>query len=381
MSDFDRRAGMLFPQTERLAGLLLSWYSENARDLPWRKNRDSYRIWVSEIMLQQTRVEAVKPYYERFLSALPALQDLASCPEDRLLKLWEGLGYYSRVRNMQKTADILTKRGMQTLPEEYEELLKLPGIGAYTAGAIASIAYSRPVAAVDGNVIRVFIRLLSWDTDSKDPKTAKQIRDLANRMIRLTDPGRFNQALMELGATVCLPNGVPDCGKCPLSDLCMAKQEGRQNDLPRKAAKISRKIEEKTILLIQDSHSFWIRKRPAGGLLAGMYELPSMTGMAAESDVLDQVKAWGLSPVRIRKLKDAKHIFSHIEWRMTGFSILVEELPEGKSPEGYFGADAGQTMERYPVPAAFDAYVKEFRVLLGAKRFEYERNADEGENP
>ena len=206
---------------------LLAWYDEAKRILPWRGTKDPYNIWVSEIMLQQTRVEAVKPYYDRFLQALPTVRDLAGAEESYLLKLWEGLGYYNRVRNMQKAAQILVERYGGEMPADAKEILALPGIGSYTMGAIASIAFQIPLPAVDGNVLRILTRLYGDDSDILDPRFKKKTEEALVRIMPKDRPGDVNQAMMELGATVCLPNGMPKCESCPWQDRCVARKEER----------------------------------------------------------------------------------------------------------------------------------------------------------
>ena len=236
----------------RVPAPLLAWYDKEARDLPWRQNTDPYRVWVSEIMLQQTRVEAVIPYYERFLAAFPDLKALADAPEEQLLKLWEGLGYYSRARNLQKAArEALSRFG--GLPGQVQELSSLPGIGAYTAGAIASIAFSRPVPAVDGNVLRVVARLTDSHDDVLSPAVKREAEKAVAAVIPHDRPGDFNQAVMDLGATVCLPNGAPRCEVCPLAELCLGLARSTAPELPVKTKKKERqklRTTSKTIVFV-----------------------------------------------------------------------------------------------------------------------------------
>ena len=260
-----------------LPEILIPWYFKHARDLPWRKDREPYHVWLSEIMLQQTRVEAVKGYYTRFLKEFPTIADLAEADEDRLLKLWEGLGYYNRVRNMQKAAIQVMEEHGGKLPADYEKLLKLKGIGSYTAGAIASIAYQIPVPAVDGNVFRILTRVAADDTDIMKPSFRTLLeKELREVMQGMEMPGAFNQALMELGATVCVPNGAPLCEQCPWNSLCLARKEGRIAELPVRTKAKARRIEKRTVLVIRDNDKVAIRKRPEKGLLAGLYELPNV---------------------------------------------------------------------------------------------------------
>lgn len=340
---------------------LLLWYDKNRRVLPWRENPTPYRVWVSEIMLQQTRVEAVKPYFERFMSALPDIEALADAPEEELLKLWEGLGYYNRVRNLNQAARQIQTQYGGKMPDTYEELLKLKGIGSYTAGAIASIAFGRAVPAVDGNVLRVVSRIRQDDRLITDSKVKAAVeRDLAE-VIPEDRPGDFNQAMMELGACVCIPNGEPLCGKCPLAELCMAHQAGRETAYPRRAQKNPRQIEERTVLIIRDENKAAIRRRNEKGLLAGMYELPSLPGFRTAEEVKDYLASGGIKVLRIQPLEDAKHIFTHREWHMRGFMVRVDELEHGLPGEeirDWLYIEPEEARERYPIPSAFGAYVK-----------------------
>ena len=394
---------------------ICAWYKENKRSLPWRVNKDPYRIWVSEIMLQQTRVEAVKPYYARFLQELPDVEALAECPEEKLLKLWEGLGYYSRVRNMQKAARQLTGRNDTVshgtadrhrtivFPQDPKELQKLPGIGSYTAGAVASIAYGIPVPAVDGNVLRILARITADDADVLKISVKREAEQLLTEALRGNpgetsgpDPGDFNQGMMDLGAGVCLPNSQPLCEKCPLSDICEAHRTGRETAYPvRKKAK-ERRVEQRTILVIRDGDRVALTRRQDKGLLAGMYEFPNLAGKLSRKAVLQAVEEQDLEPLYIRKLEPAKHLFSHVEWQMTGYEIRVTGFHDGRGegsarkdrtsqnssdakgngaiyksgdrPENetaWFLAEIGQVEKTYPVPSAFKAYAQYLQMKLG----------------
>lgn len=336
---------------------LLEWYYANKRDLPWRDKKNAYYTWVSEIMLQQTRVEAVKPYFTRFITELPDIKALAECPEEKLLKLWEGLGYYNRVRNMQKAAITVCEEYDGRLPESYEALLKLKGIGNYTAGAIASIAYEIPVPAVDGNVLRVISRITESYEDIMKQSVRKKMEQNLQEIMPSDCPGDFNQALMELGAVVCVPNGPAKCEACPVCTLCKACRHGTMNDLPVKAPKKERVIEERTVLIIQDGMRTAIKKRPAKGLLAGLFELPNEKGHLSQEEAIDVVKNMQLEPLRIEKMESAKHIFSHIEWRMICYRIRVSSLENPKDKSLIF-VDRKQSEEQYAIPSAFGTYVK-----------------------
>ena len=255
---------------ENISPALLHWFHANHRILPFRSDPTPYHVWLSEIMLQQTRVSAALPYYERFLAALPDIPALAACEEEKLHKLWEGLGYYSRVRNLQKAAKLVCAQYGGELPADYDALRALPGIGDYTAGAIASISFGLPVPAVDGNVLRVFSRLYNDDRLITDPKVKRAFTARVMEHQPPAAPGDYNQALMELGALVCVPNGAPLCAQCPLSHLCAAHAAGTALTLPRKAAPKARRIEPVTLALVRSPEGVLLQQRPEKGLLAGL---------------------------------------------------------------------------------------------------------------
>lgn len=355
--------------------LLLNWYDRNRRILPWREEPTAYRVWVSEIMLQQTRVEAVKPYFERFMKALPDVAALAEAEEETLLKLWEGLGYYNRVRNLNKAAVQVVEQYGGELPADYEALLKLSGIGSYTAGAISSIAYGLKYPAVDGNVLRVLSRIRMDERLISDAKVKTAVEmDLVEAM-PADRPGDFNQAIMELGATVCVPNGAPHCQECPVATICMAHETKTELEYPKKASVKKRTIEEKTILVIRDADNTVVRKRPGKGLLAGMYEFPSLSGYCTAEEVVEYLTKSGLKTIRIQPLEDAKHIFSHREWHMKGYMVRVDELEPSRTTEetaDWIYIQPEETKERYPIPAAFAAYTKMLSIRLGKENFEEE---------
>ena len=355
---------------EEVPKLLLKWYDKNRRILPWRENPAPYRVWVSEIMLQQTRVEAVKPYFERFMRELPDIAALARAEEDRLLKLWEGLGYYNRVRNLQRAAVQIQMEYGGKMPDTYEELLRLTGIGSYTAGALASIAFQRPVPAVDGNVLRVLSRLGMDERFMSDGKVKAAVEEDLKAVIPLDRPGDFNQALMEIGACVCIPNGAPLCGECPLGKVCMAHEAGREQEYPMKQAKKPRKLEYKTILLVKDSNKTAIRKRPDKGLLAGMYEFPSMEGFRTAEEVAAYLAENGLKTVQILPLERSKHVFTHKEWHMKGYLVRVDQ-PESEGRTDLTGdwlyIEPKDTRRNYPIPSAFGAYLKYLDIRPGGE--------------
>ncbi len=356
------------PRLKETVEPLVEWYRNNRRDLPWRKRMNAYRVWISEIMLQQTRVEAVKPYYERFLQELPDVKALAEVPEDRLLKLWEGLGYYSRARNLKEAAIQIMERYRGKFPETYEEILSLKGIGSYTAGAITSFVYHIPKAAVDGNVLRVVTRVLAYSGDIMKASVKKEIERLVEDVIPADCPGDFNQGLIELGAVICLPNGEPRCGECPVQQFCLARSRGEQMNYPVKKKAKERRKEDRTVFIFRDENKVAIRKRGAKGLLAGLYEFPNVEGHLTQEEAIRYGNSLGLVPVRVKRLADAKHIFSHVEWNMIGYEILVDELeremrqPAGSErAEGIIFAGREEIEKKYPVPSAFAVYTESAR--------------------
>ena len=338
-------------QLSELPGLLLPWYAQNKRDLPWRENRDPYRVWLSEIMLQQTRVEAVRGYYARFLTALPTVQALADCDEQQLLKLWEGLGYYNRARNLQKAAKIIAQTGF---PDSYEGWLALPGVGEYTAGAVASICFDRPVAAVDGNVLRVLSRYQADPSPITEPAVKKQVKAALEAVYPAEQPGAFTQALMELGATVCVPNGAPKCEKCPLSGQCKAFLQEKTADFPVKAAKKERKIQQRAVFLLRCGDKLALEKRPARGLLAGLWQLPNVEGILTAEQAAAQAAQWGCEPHDVLSIRQKKHIFTHITWEMEGFELVC-----GQENDRFVWATPAQLEEEYPLPTAFRQFLEE----------------------
>ena len=353
----------------QMAEPLVKWYRESKRDLPWRDITDPYHIWISEIMLQQTRVEAVKPFYARFLNELPDVSDLARASEDKLLKLWEGLGYYNRVRNMQKAAIQIMEDHNGKFPNTYEEILKLTGIGNYTAGAISSFAFGIPKPAVDGNVLRVISRVTGSYDDIMQAATRTKVEAELEQVIPRDKACDFNQGLIELGAMVCVPNGAPKCEVCPLAHLCTAHQKGIEMELPVKKKAKERRVEKKTVLIFQDGEYVAICKRPKKGLLAGLYEIPNVEGHLSEEEVIVYSKQIGLAPIHIRKLEDAKHIFSHVEWHMIGFRIQVDELEKTNKKELLF-IHPEEIENEFPIPAAFEKYAEYVNVRLGQEKYE-----------
>lgn len=326
----------------------LDWYELNARILPWRSEPKPYYVWVSEIMLQQTRVEAVKGYFERFVEALPDVKALAEAEDEVLLKLWEGLGYYSRVRNMKKAAIRIMEDYAGEIPADYEALCALPGIGAYTAGAIASIAYGLAEPAVDGNVLRVMKRIAGSFDDISKEVVKKELREDLKKVMPVGRCGAFTQSMMELGALVCIPNGKPLCEQCPVMHLCRAFHEDTIDRIPVKPAAKQRRIEERTVYVMECDGKFALHKREDRGLLAGLWELPNAEGKQTAERLSE------LFPVLvIEELGKAKHIFSHVEWHMTGYYMKLSEMLNG-----YVWKNAEEIRKEFAIPAAFSAYTK-----------------------
>lgn len=338
---------------------LLSWYDLHARSLPWRQNPTPYRVWISEIMLQQTRIEAVIPHYYDFLERMPTLCALAEIDEAELLKCWEGLGYYSRARNLQKAAKAVVASGNTELPTQYAQLLKLPGIGEYTAGAIASICFNECVPAVDGNVLRVLARLTEDDTDVLSPVGKKKFTALAKRLIPQDAAGKFNQAIMELGETVCIPNTTPKCEKCPFSEVCAAKQNGTASELPVRKKPSKRKIEQRTVFVLKTEGQptrVLLHKRPNSGLLANLFEFPNCEGVLKPQDAEQYLKSINVKALALHELDSAKHVFTHLEWHMTGYYATVDS--SYSPPPQYVLATKEELEKQYAVPSAFRAFTK-----------------------
>jgi len=331
-----------------LPALVTEWYRQNRRDLPWRKSREPYPVWLSEIMLQQTRVETVKPYYERFLAELPTIGALAAASEEQLYKLWEGLGYYSRARSLQKAAGVIMREYGGVFPREHEKIIKLPGIGPYTAGAVASICFDAPVPAVDGNVLRVVARLEEITEDVSSPAVKREIGAALARIYPGSDCGDFTQGLMELGATVCLPGTGPVCEKCPVKGICRAFKNGTADKIPSKRPQKTRKREEITVLVLVCGGRRAIRKRGEKGLLAGLWEYPNLAGRLTPQKAMSLAADWGAKPEKIAKSAEKTHVFTHLEWRMRFYLI-----PCGEQPAPFLWADGRELREIYAIPAAF----------------------------
>lgn len=339
-------------ELEEIVKPLLEWYQENRRMLPWREDKNPYHVWLSEIMLQQTRIEAVKEYYARFLAELPTIQELAEVEEEKLLKLWEGMGYYNRARNLKKAGQKIMQEYDGKMPKRYEDILTLPGIGEYTAGAISSICFNEKVLAIDGNVLRVISRIVASKKDILLLATKKEIAKKLEKIIP-EEAGNFNEALMELGETICIPNGKPQCEKCPLQTFCLAKKKGLIEEIPVREKKAKRKVEEKVVFILRHGERVAVQKREEKGLLAGMYQFPNEKGDKTKKQIEEILKKWNLKAKRIREVGKAVHIFSHIEWHMTGYEIQVEaenEIFEWITKE--------QLENNFAIPTAFAKWKK-----------------------
>lgn len=336
----------------RLPEALLPWYAVSARDLPWRADREPYHVWLSEIMLQQTRVEAVRGYYARFLAALPDIPSLAAASEEQLLKLWEGLGYYSRARQLGRAARVIMDKHNGVFPRDYADIRALPGIGDYTAGAVASICFGQPVPAVDGNVLRVVSRICGDDACVDLPATKAAYREALAAVYPRGKCGEFTQALMELGATVCIPRGEPRCETCPCVDFCAAHRNGNAADYPVRAAKRARRIEERTVFLLRSEGRLALLRRPPTGLLAGLWELPNQLGYLSPDEAMAQADEWGCAPLAVGDPIEKVHIFTHVEWRMRAYSIdCAAAMPP------FTWADEAELAGIYALPSAFRLFV------------------------
>ena len=340
-------------ELKALAPALLPWYRENKRDLPWRADREPYHVWLSEIMLQQTRVEAVKGYYIRFLETLPTIETLAHCEEERLHKLWEGLGYYSRVRNLQKAAQVILEQHGGSFPADYAAVRALPGIGDYTAGAICSICFDQPTPAVDGNVLRVISRITDDDTPIDLPARKRQVQsELAK--VYPKEAGDFTQALMELGATICGPNRKPDCGQCPCAHFCLGFRRRTAERLPVKSPKKGRREEERTVFILRCGEHYALEKRPDKGLLAGLWQFPNITGRLDGPGAVAKAEEMGVKPLDILRILEKTHIFTHIQWNMTGIYLEAAEMPDR-----FQWLTEEEINERSALPTAFRQFWEE----------------------
>lgn len=338
---------------------LLKYYDRHRRVLPFREDPTPYKVWVSEIMCQQTRIDTVLPYFDRFITKNPSVQALASCPEEELLKLWEGLGYYSRVRNMQKAAIQIVEEYDGQIPGDVQELIKLPGIGSYTAAAISSIAFGQKEPAMDGNLYRVMSRYLAYEKDLKHIGHRRELEKQVKKRMPSDRPGDFNQALMDIGATICIPNGYPDCDRCPLQTNCQAYRKNRVLDFPQWTKKKERRREEYTVLIVCCNGQIAMQQRPKKGLLGGLWQFPMLEGHLGEKEIQSHLTAWGFDVLSVRPSVSAKHIFSHIEWQMTSYHIDVLPMRVKEKSDLLWFDD--KSFEALTVPTAFQSFRNEWR--------------------
>lgn len=357
----------------KLPNTLLPWYRQNARKLPWRQDTEPYHIWISEIMLQQTRVEAVRMYYHRFLEQLPDIQALAETSESQLFKLWEGLGYYNRARNLQKAARVIQSQYNGHFPNQYEDIRALPGIGPYTAGAIASICFNQPCAAVDGNVLRIITRMTENNASIDRIQTKNEIAAQLEEIYPKNACGQFTQALMELGATVCTPKS-PKCPECPANSFCLAYANGTVLQYPVKQPKKDKRLEERTVFLLQCGDMYALTKRTESGLLSGLWQLPNVLGKMDDHQALHTADSFGVQPVELYKQMHRVHIFTHIKWQMTCYHILCAE-----KTSDFVWATAQEIQTAYALPTAFrmffDPMMKQTKTIT-----DFKEKADEKEN-
>lgn len=334
---------------------LLEWYKKEARDLPWRKEPDSYKVLVSELMLQQTRAETVIPYFKRFINEIPDLQTLASTDSEKLLKLWQGLGYYNRVIRLKKAAQIIVEKFGGQIPNDISHLRLLPGIGVYTAGAVASIAFGKAEPAIDGNILRITARLTASTDVPGSPAAKKKAEEFIRRRISLDFPGDFNQALMDLGAGICLPGDKPDCSRCPVGVFCESRRLGIVSVIPVGSIKKERKEENRTVLIVSANGRYALRKRSSRGLLADLWEFPNQQGTLSAPQCEQYLNSLGFAVKEIQATKPAKHVFTHLIWHMTGFLTLTEQVE--KIPD-WIWADKEEIIRDYSVPSAFKSFIR-----------------------
>lgn len=340
----------------QLSDLLLPWFYEHKRDLPWRRDKEPYHVWLSEIMLQQTRVEAVKEYYMRFLRELPNIKDLAACPDDRLMKLWEGLGYYNRARNLKIAATTIMTDYHGVFPQNIEEIRSLKGIGDYTAGAIGSICFGLKTPAVDGNVLRVLSRVYNDASNIDLASTKKAYKNRLETLYPDEDCGDFTQSLMELGALICIPNGVCKCAECPLNSICEAYKQGRTHLLPVRSEKRQRKHVDMTVFVLcfedTDGLYYAIRKREEKGLLHGLYEFYNIAEAMDVKCAMAHLSKHNISAGELLKEVKYTHIFTHVEWHMTAYYVICKE----KAP-AFTWVHEKELQGAYALPTAFRVFI------------------------
>ena len=359
-ADTKKRLGERVRALGEAAPLLTAWFAANRRSFPWREGRTPYGVLVSETMLQQTRIEAVLKYFDRFMAAFPTIRTLAEATDDLVMKHWEGLGYYSRARNLKKCAEICTERFDGELPETFAELIKLPGLGPYSAGAVASLCHDEPVPAVDGNVLRVLARFFGDGRDVRLPEGRKEAEDVIREVLEggQVSPSLFNEALMELGETLCAPKGKPRCEACPFRDSCLAHAEGREEELPYRSAGAARAVEEKTVWIFMCGGKVALEKRPESGMLRGLYGFPMTEGTVPDADAADAaLREKGITPLSIHPCGRAKHVFTHREWHMTGYLAETE-----KPVPGLLYVSMPDLANEYALPSAFRYFRNELNI-------------------
>lgn len=338
---------------------LVAWFDKNKRELPWRDTGNPYDVWLSEVMLQQTRIEAVREKYILFERTLPDLKSLAEADDDVLLRLWEGLGYYNRARNLKRCAQVIVNQYDGAMPSSYEELLSLPGFGPYTAGAVASIAFGKAVPAVDGNVMRVLSRVFENREDVRKSETKKMYENIIRTLFEENDDphfvSSFNQGLMELGEVICVPNGRALCDQCPFSSVCLTHKHGTYEEVPFKSALKQRKQISKTVIVIRNGDRFLIHKRKNTGLLAGMYEFMNVDKFMTQKEVIAYVNEKGMEALHVKKLPDSRHLFAHLEWNMKGYEVTVSQC-YGTLPENCTFVNEME-LNQMAIPSAFHTYV------------------------
>jgi len=340
---------------QEMVNNIINWYQKNKRMLPWRKDKNPYHIWISEIMLQQTKIEAVKKYYNRFIQEIPDVKNLSKIEEERLLKLWEGLGYYTRARNLQKAAKIITNELNGKFPTKYEELIKLPGIGEYTASAITSISFQEQVATVDGNVLRVMMRILNSKENVLEEAVRKKVTKALTETLKkynVKHPGDFNEGMMELGETICIPNTKPICNECPIKNFCKAYKENTQETLPIRIKKNRKKEENLTVFLIIYQNKVAVSYREEKGLLHHMYEFPNINKKLTKQETEAYLKSLHITG-KITKGPSHTHIFTHKKWKMQ--SYIIELTKEIKTYKFY---TIKEIEENLALPTAFVPFLK-----------------------
>ena len=341
---------------------LISWFEKNHRQMPWRETINPYYTWISEVMLQQTRVDTVIPYFLRFIDKFPTVKQLAKADEEEVLRLWAGLGYYSRAKNIHRGAKLICEVYDGKIPENQKELLKIPGIGSYTAGAILSIAYGKPAAAVDGNVMRVFSRLFLVYADISEGSTKKEMEKLGEAVVSANNPSAFNQGLMELGALICTPNS-PKCSSCPLSFICRARRAGVQESLPVKKKKEAVKSVNMELGLLQKGDKVLLTKRPPEGLLANLWALPAVEGTAdgnaGRSIVMELQESYGIETSDPEPVVEKSHVFTHMKWNMQLFRLKLLSMSDIDYPEIQWVSL--KEIDQYAIPTAFLKVIKEIK--------------------